>query len=388
MGIPRDNVIFETFGRDLPSPAPSSSGVEAALASARTLIGRAATLLPPAVLADGAWNEEDHPRASDGKFGEGDGARSDGEKPERDIAAEAKAAKLNPEMAQYAADRGIPLAEFKEALKEVPEAKAAMRAEAKAMQIEVANRLDQIHCGKEQFPRPPKDVMTSKHGEWDWYKALPANQRQHLQMFFEPTTNVNEGRSGLDVKLAEARYNGSGPAEIQNMNPDEFGAYFHGLATQYLDYGLMAQGKAPAYGEAKDMLPGMRETGIDPNMLFGSDKARAAEGVWAGRQNVAEHDASREADHAFSLLGSSTHYASEGSAPWQMGYQSWSAEVLDLDYKASTGSATKEETDRLAALIPPELDAPAMALEDLYASIVETARSAGMEVPEHARIPW
>ena len=50
--------------------------------------------------------------------------------------------------------------------------------------------------------------------------------------------------------------------------------------------------------------------------------------------------------------------------------------------------ALQTAAERLAELVPDLLDDPGTSYEELYARIVTTARRAGADVADYARVPW
>ena len=72
-----------------------------------------------------------------------------------------------------------------------------------------------------------------------------------------------------------------------------------------------------------------------------------------------------------------------------MNFLSWEEEVRTLEYglREFADEMPRESRERLAELVPAALD-DGQDFEDLYALIVSTARRAGEEIPDHARIPW
>lgn len=90
---------------------------------------------------------------------------------------------------------------------------------------------------------------------------------------------------------------------------------------------------------------------------------------------------------ALDFLGDAVS-AVEGPSPYRMGFQTWEEEVRDLEHRFRDNLGTATDRRRYAELVPQYLDDPGLDFEDLYSRIVSTARKAGEEVPDYARIPW
>lgn len=285
-------------------------------------------------------------------------------------------------LAAVAADAGVPLDDLKRAARDLDDIKAAVRSEAKAIQAQVAADLDGLGVGLGRFPRPPVDWKSS--GEWDWYRDLDAGQRASAQRWFAPVAS----RSGvapttLDGTLA---YVQAADQRFVDMGTNEFGTWWWRQVQLYSDAGTVAQGRLPLAFDPDRFSPILQEAGLNMSRIMGPvDRADAALEVLRAGADIDARDAALRSDRAFQLLGTS-HYSE--APPWTMSYQSWQAEVLDLDYIRETGTLTAEQASRLQELIPADLDLPGLGLEDLYGLIVETARTAQMEVADHAVIPW
>ena len=83
------------------------------------------------------------------------------------------------------------------------------------------------------------------------------------------------------------------------------------------------------------------------------------------------------------MLAPSYRGAGTGPAPWTMTPDSYAEEVLDLEYRIDAGDASPLDRERLAALVPEELDGPD-ALEEIHARIIATAELAGEKIPTRA----
>lgn len=276
------------------------------------------------------------------------------------------------QLEQYGRDAGIPQADMQAAYDSIPELRAAMRAEAKALQTMVAGELENAGVGMGQFPRPSHHKTSA--GEWDWYRHVSKAERSNLSRWFVPSDTINP--VGLDTVLHQAAL--GNPAKFGNMSTNEFGEWWLGRVNEYNQLGGVAQGKA--YGVN---LPVLDDLGLTPAHIPAFDRATAALNVaesWADQNAAMFAERANEAAHLLGLA------ATSGPAPWSMSFQSWADEVMELDYLATTGNTAA--SSRLAELIPSRLDLDGMSVEELYSLIVETARTAGEEVPGHARIPW
>ena len=76
--------------------------------------------------------------------------------------------------------------------------------------------------------------------------------------------------------------------------------------------------------------------------------------------------------------------------PWRMSFQSFEEELRELEYglRNYPGEVRPDVAERLAELVPALVDDPGTSYEELYARIVTTARRAGADVADYARVPW
>ena len=127
---------------------------------------------------------------------------------------------------------------------------------------------------------------------------------------------------------------------------------------------------------------------IDGRRLRVSDVLGAADDLDAAGA-IARSEQSDAVDYALDLLGNSTAPV-HGPSPYRMSFQAWEEEVRSLEYglREFPGEMPRDARSRLAELVPNMIDEPGLDFEDLYGRIVSTARLAGEEVPDYARIPW
>jgi hypothetical protein len=117
--------------------------------------------------------------------------------------------------------------------------------------------------------------------------------------------------------------------------------------------------------------------------MFGADDLDAA-------GHIAGFDADDLAEDALQYLGREATNPQHGPSPYRMSFQSWEEEVRELEYgfRNYPGEMPANARARYRELVPEFVDEPGLDFEDLYARIVTTARQAGEEVPDYARIPW
>lgn len=377
--------------------------VSTALDRARSMLASVRTR-PAARIADGGWDEEAHPRASDGKFGEGDGTSRDLGQAPTTPKEERAIGKLDEGQLKACAERGVSPVAFVRAQADLKDVKAAMRAEAKELQYQTYGMLNLAGIFKGDkskgtgtskstkdgrvgrsdtggtFPRPDPDP-SKRGGEWDWYADLGKAEKGWLGQFMQPAGLSREQRGGIDTMLDAAK---SQSSIFEPMGENEFGEWALSTIGDYLNYGLIAQGKAPI---TDVVMPKMADAGMDARDIAGG-KMTNDEQAFALLKSYEAVEHRYTVEPAYNALGPATRAGEYGPAPYQMSYLAWHDEVMSLNDKATDGSISKDESYRQTELIPPKLDDPTMTLEDLYASIIETARIAEMEVPDHAKIPW
>jgi hypothetical protein len=229
--------------------------------------------------------------------------------------------------------------------------------------------------------RPPGRGF--RGGEFDWLERLDPNELVRLRRggrwFSTETSNTVD-------EVAE-RLRNTVPG-LRNMTDDEV------IRTVWLHHtrqieasGAIRRGKLPTARQYSgdidpaDFAPIIESEGYDVVRLFADDLEAAG--------HIAQVNASQYADEAARVLDA--YRTGDGPAPWEMSFQSWEAELRDLEYARDgilSEGITPEQTARLRELLPPELDGDGFSYEDAYGAVVTTARQAGYRVPAHAVVDW
>lgn len=137
-----------------------------------------------------------------------------------------------------------------------------------------------------------------------------------------------------------------------------------------------------SYGlDLGDLMPRTVAQGYDPQVMLTAKGERLAAHIASVDQKIAR-------DYAEDVLAVSID-AAQGPPPWRMSFQSWEGEVEDLlAARRETGAWTLEQAARWDELIPEQIDMITNTYEEAYSLTVQTARQAGQEVADYARIPW
>lgn len=212
-------------------------------------------------------------------------------------------------------------------------------------------------------------------GEYDALKGLDPTERSRLSAWW-----TDSPTAAPDVVLQRAQ--AAGIVSDQMSVGDFMDEWLH--HTRVVDAATsLRSGRLPTtarFGGVNldDVLPEMASAGIDATKIVGASVQDAA-------GYLAAHTKDETVEYAWRILnpGGATI-----DPPWRMSFQSWDAEVRDLEYLInSTTGATAADVARYHDLIPSALDV-GQDYEDLYAAIVETARAARIELPDHVGIPW
>lgn len=272
-----------------------------------------------------------------------------------------------------AAERaGLEPAELERALAQLPDLRAAARADAEAAREQAMGWLERNAQGG-RMAKPPRSVRgvgtfgerTQRRldagGNWDWLEGLDPNEKRRLHRFW-----LSEGGQAPDELAQAIAFEVGGDSEAaleewlhQTRVADAAGALARGRLPSMTGYGNLA---------VDELAPGVAADGYDLVALFDTDLRAATHlaQVW-----------NREgAELAARALGRPTL----GPAPWRMTPATYREELLELEYQASHGNATRRVLDRLGELIPDGLDDPLAPLpaEHLHQAIVALARQAGL----------
>jgi SPP1 gp7 family putative phage head morphogenesis protein len=245
----------------------------------------------------------------------------------------------------------------------------AMRAEIKASaartQYDLYGMLDRTG-GRITMPRGKLG------GEWDSLERVSSAERARLMKWMDR----KPGGTTIDELADAAREAGF---ISRNAGADEALEWYREITRQIDATTAIRLGKQPSrrlYGD------------LDLNALAPVDYTDVSKIIGVHTDDAAGYLAqvNRElySEQAYSALGDAVLSA---DPPWRMPFQRWADEVLDNDYLLRT-TATDEAWQRARVLIPDQFDVADASLEDIYASIISAARTAGLEVSDNAVIPW
>jgi len=296
-------------------------------------------------------------------------------------AAEKKISIDDPAVQRAAARFGVSPDEVLTARARVADVRKVAREEAARRQADALAELDRLDVLRLKPPprQTAKTAMGSaaRGGEYDWLEGLDDRELGRLSRRW-----YSEDGAAPD-QLAHLM-NAQGVAG-GDLDVDAAMRIWLDLTRTEEAAGALRRGKLPssrAYSgqvDATRLLPDLEQQGYDVEILFGDDLNAAG--------HLAEVEHRLVADEALEYLGDAAR-APDGARPYEMSYQSWEVEVRDLEEAIRENLATVNERRRYGELVPQYLDEPGLDFEDLYARIVSTARKAGEEVPDHARIPW
>lgn len=283
---------------------------------------------------------------------------------------------------QNAARRfGVSPDEILSARHRVADVRKAAREEAARIQMDALAELDRLDVLRLR-PPPRKGARTgmgaqARGGEYDWLEALDERELGRLSRRWYDANGQTPDQIALQMN---ARGLGGG-----DLSDGEAMEIWLRLTRTEEAAGAIRRGKLPserAYSGQVDptrLLPDLEREGYDVEILFGDDINAAG--------HIAEVDHRLVADEALEYLGDAAR-AAPGSRPYEMSFQAWEVEVRTIEEAFRENAATLAERRRYAELVPQYIDEPGVGFEELYARIVSTARKAGEEVPDHARIPW
>lgn len=284
----------------------------------------------------------------------------------------------DPDVVRLAERFGVDPDEVLSARARVADVRKVAREEAARVQAEALRELDRLDSVKLRNP-PRKGSTTAtgqraRGGEYDWLEQLSDREKARL------SRSWYGGSQGPD-QFAFNMSNALG----RDLDTDAAAELWLQLNRQAEAAGALRRGKLPsldAYSgqiDIADLLPSLSDEGYDAAILFGDDLTAAA--------HIASTEAELVRREALDYLGDAVD-ARIGPSPYRMGFQTWEEEVRDLEYLLRENLASSTDRARYGELVPQYLDAPGLDFEDLYARIISTARKAGEEVPDYARIPW
>lgn len=285
-----------------------------------------------------------------------------------------------PEVIEAAARQGVSPDEVIAALPRVPEVRRALGDAAAEVQADAFRQMEQY--GIRRLQRPPARGALDANGNplrtgaWDFLEQLDARERARLSRNW-----YSDSKLDAPDMIEEGIRAAGGRAETV----DEALAEWLDLNRRYEAAGAVRRGKLPssrAYSDAVDIDDLIALDRYRPSEIISADDISAA-------ASIARAEAGDLAEDAFRFLGNATN-PQHGPSPYRMSFQAWEEEVRELEYglREYPDEMPRNARARLAELVPDMIDEPGTDFEELYARIVTTARQAGEEVPDYARIPW
>lgn len=224
-------------------------------------------------------------------------------------------------------------------------------------------------------------------GEFDWMERLNPHERARLLRRWLP----GDDSTRVTIDEAAERLREMVPG-LRNLGDDEV------IRTVWLHHtrmiegsGAIRRGRLPSLRQysdginARDFAPVLESEGYDVTLLLGDELDAAG--------HIAQVFRHQHADDAARVLDA--YRTDLGPPPWEMSFQSWEAELRDLEYARDGllggnphGLTDDQVRRRLAELLPPELDGEGFSYEDGYSAVITTARAAEYRVPAHAVIDW
>lgn len=262
----------------------------------------------------------------------------------------------------------------------VADVRKVAREAAAREQADVLAELDRLSDGSPRIKNPPRlgsktnAGSSARRGEYDWLEQISDREKARLSRTWY-------GGGQAPDQLAASMSNALG----RDLDVDEAMRLWMDLNRRAEAAGALRRGKLPsldAYSgqiDADELLRSITDEGYELARVFGDD-LDAAGHIASVEQQLVQREA---LDYLGDAVG-----AVEGPSPYRMSFQSWEEEVRDLEYALRENLASAADRRRYAELVPQYLDSPGLDFEDLYARIVSTARKAGEEVPDYARIPW
>jgi hypothetical protein len=283
----------------------------------------------------------------------------------------------NPKVRAVAEEFGITPDDLVAGRLQLEELRRQVREAAKESQAQAFAELYRLNDYKIRGP-----LKTDKKGGlYDWLEGLDQREKARLSRgFFEKGSRLAPDQ--LADIMATVGY------RVESV--DDAMEIWLDITRRYEAAGALARGKLPsaraysgaAAADANVIATKIAAEGYDVYRILDPDIIRAA-------AHVVAKQADEIADEALSYLGNATQ-ARYGPRPYQMRYQSWRDEVEDLEFlfRNRVTDMTLEELGRYAELVPDAIDTPGISYQELYARIIDTARSAKERVIDDVDIPW
>ena len=282
----------------------------------------------------------------------------------------------DPDIVAAAAEVGVSPDEMVRAVAEVPAIRRAIRDQAAQAQFEVSQQFKQ--WGVTKMDRPTKGVA-----EYDWFPSLSRKEQQRLR-----STWMEPNGFGPDdvVAIIRSQDDTLGAADF-----DEILDAWLDATRRYDALGAIRRGKMPTLArysgelDVNRLLIDWYDDGFRiETILTAPDDLAVAKHIVVAQRDAIANDAYRQ-------LGDAA-LARYGQPAWRMSFTSFEAEVRELEEALREAALARLIPDpRIVArhreLVPSYLDI-GQDFEDLYALIVDTARTAGLDVSDAAVIPW
>lgn len=289
------------------------------------------------------------------------------------------------EVLEAAAGWGVSPDEFVAARAQVKQARRVVTDAATEAQLRAFERLDRLEGVALRTPPPVGAVDDAgnvlRGGEWDFLETLDPDEQKRLRRTWFRDDVVTD----IDQFAENLRFADGGAPSV-----DDAARYWLRENRIYEATGALRRGKLPssrAYSGAVDVdaiVEGYMPAGtrLRPSEVIGVSDVDVA-----GRlAQLARED---DLDDALRFLDRSVD-AVHGPPPWRMSFQSFEAELRDLEYGLRNYPSELDDNAlaRLNELVPEMLDDPGTSYEELYGRIVGTARRGGLDVADYARVPW
>ncbi len=269
----------------------------------------------------------------------------------------------------------------------VREARRTFADAATRVQLDAFEQLDTWDAVK--LRRPPRAGARSgtgrvlRGGEWDWLEGLDDAEAKRLRRsWFEADGGLAPDQLGEQLRAAGLDVTDGDAVETWLEQTRRYEAAGQ-LRRGKLPSGSAYSGRVDIDGLLEGYVPDADEFALLPSEVIGQ-----ADGDVAGR--LAQLARTSDVADAELYLEAAIANRTGDPAPWRMSFQSWEAELRELEYglRNYPGDVRPDAADRLAELVPEFLDDPGTSYEELYERIVATSRRANLDVPDWSRIPW